>query len=236
MTGADRQVPGSLAAPLTRVYAEFADYRCPQDLWVCPQCGPEFSARDICATPLRLVSFSQLEAVHVMSLDDDTLRYFFPRLAELLLVDPWQAFSFRLSRLKGRLLAWKPAESAAVRQFTLAAWQEFLMAYPASLGYLSDSPSMLSFSDWCDVPLQPLLDGWQSIDTPSAARHLADLIDHVCTKADPFDPAISAPVLAWLRQPVIGERLENAFFTAESEEVARELSAAHELWSVCVSA
>ena len=225
----------SAAAEVDRVYAQFAGYSCPRDLWVCPQCGPQWSARDMCLTPLRLVSFAQLEAVHVMSPRDDVLRYFFPRLIELLLTQPSPSFTFRLSQLKGRITRWTPAESAVVRQLAQAAWQEFLTTYPPSLGYVSDCPSMLNFLDWCDIPLQQFLDDWQKFQALSAARHLAGLVDHVCTRAKPFDPATSATVLSWLRQPAIGERLQNAFFATDSAVAAAELSAAHELWTVCIS-
>ena len=40
-------------------------------------------------------------------------------------------------------------------------------------------------------------------------------------------------MLDWLTDPAIGDRLQEAFFAADSEEAARQLSAAHELWAVC---
>jgi hypothetical protein len=64
---------------------------------VCEQCGPQWSAADIRATPLRSLSLPQLVAVHVMSLDDNALRRFFPRLMELMLQTPSPVFDFRLA-------------------------------------------------------------------------------------------------------------------------------------------
>jgi hypothetical protein len=152
-----------------------------------PVCGPEWSAEQICSTPLRSVSFAQLSAVHVMSLDDDGLRYFFPRLVELLLVEPSPWFDFRLSDLKGRLPAWRPAERAVVRQFVVAVWRGRLRTYPPSQSYLGA-----------------------------------------------FESDIKATVLSWLGQPAIGERLQDAFFAADGEEAASQLSAAYELWALCI--
>ena len=72
---------------LERLYAAFAHYRLPADLEVCEQCGPEWTVQDIRSTPLRSLSLLQLEAIHLMSLDDNDFRHFFPRLIELLLAD-----------------------------------------------------------------------------------------------------------------------------------------------------
>jgi hypothetical protein len=224
----------NLARLIEPVYQQFAGYPCPRELWVCPVCGPEWSAAQICSTPLRSVSSSQLSAVHVMSLDDDGLRYFLPRLVELLLVEPSPWFDFRLSDLKGRSPAWRPAESAAVRDFVVAVWRGLLGTYPPSRSYLGDCPSMLSFIDWCDIPLAPFLDEWQSTDALPAARHLADLVNYVFATRKPFESDIKATVLSWLRQPAIGERLQDAFFAADGEEAASQLSAAYELWVVCI--
>jgi hypothetical protein len=57
------------------------------------------------ATPLRSLSLPQLVAVHVTTVDDDSLRYFFPRLMELMLQTPSPVFDLRLADLKPRLRA-----------------------------------------------------------------------------------------------------------------------------------
>jgi hypothetical protein len=85
----------------------------------------------------------QLVAVHVMSLGDDALRYFFPRLMELMLQTPSPVFDFRLADLKDRLPAWQPQEEASVRELADAIWSEMLTTYPLALGYFSDCPSTL---------------------------------------------------------------------------------------------
>jgi hypothetical protein len=230
-----QELPAAISAAVERLYKQFEGYPFPRNLSVCDQCGPEWSIEDIASTPLRSLSGWQLDAVHVLSLDDDALRHFFPRLVELLLLDPYQSFDFAnliLHTLRGRLTAWSPSESAVLRQLLDAVWQELLTTYPAKLGYFSDCGSTLDFLDWCGISPDPFLDSWQANDAPTAVRHLADLI------SDRFfmpDKAERRPrLLAWLDQPAIGERLEDAFFAAESEEAASQLSAAHELWRVCV--
>lgn len=130
-----------LSDSVERIYRQFAAYPCPADLWVCEQCGPEGSAADIRATPLRSLSLPQLVAVHVMSLDEDALRHFFPRLMELMLQTPSPVFDFRLADLKDRLAGWQSDESAAVRELADAVWSELLVGYPPALGYFSDCPS-----------------------------------------------------------------------------------------------
>jgi hypothetical protein len=83
----------------------------------------------------------QLVAVHVMSLNEDALRHFFPRLMELMLQTPSPVFDFRLADLKDRLAGWQSDESAAVRELADAVWSELLVGYPPALGYFSDCPS-----------------------------------------------------------------------------------------------
>jgi hypothetical protein len=233
MGEAGGRLTGSLAGVIDDIYAEFGGYRCPADLWVCEQCGPQWTAEDVRSTPLRSVSLPQLDAIHVMSLQDDGFRYFFPRLMDLLLLEPGPHFEFRLSELKSRLPRWRPTESGATRRLVEAIWGELLSNYPASLGYFSDSPTLLSFTDWCDMPLGPLLDQWHSTPTLPSARHLAELVDHMFTTRDPFDDALRTVLLAWVAQPLIGERLQGAFFAADTDAAANQLAAAHELWSVC---
>jgi len=232
----ERALPASVEEAVERMYVRFGGYPLPGNLEPCPECGPESSAADIAATSLCSLSGRQLDALHVVSLGDDALRHFFPRLVELLLVEPAPPFDFvyGLHRLKGRLPAWDEAETAAVRRVLDAVWAELLSAYPARLGYLSDTRSMLNLADWCDIPLEPFLEGWQGVDTLCAARHLADLVSDVCTFETPFGPAAKVAVLSWLSQPAIGERLQDAVLATGSEDAALELSAAYELWTSCV--
>src|SRR6185369_13268205 len=106
------QTMRALADPIERTYDRFAEYPAPAQLWVCPQCGPEWSAEDIRTTSLRSLSLAQLVAIHLMSLDDDSLRHFFPRLMELLLQTASPVFDFRLTDLKDRSPGWPAVESA----------------------------------------------------------------------------------------------------------------------------
>jgi hypothetical protein len=221
------------SAAVEQIYRQFAAYSCPASAWVCEQCGPEFSPEDIRATPLRSLSLPQLGAVHVMSLDDDALRYFFPRLMELMLTTPAPVFDFRMSDLKRRFPGWRPEESTAVRRLAGAVWSELLAHYPAVLGYFSDCPTALELLDWCALSVPEYLDMSRTGDSLAAAMHLADLIDAVFTTTDPFESVSRTTVVDWLTASATGQRLERAFFTTDSPEAALRLSTAHELWTVC---
>ena len=210
-----------------------AAYRCPDPLWVCEQCGPEWSADDIRATPLRSVSLPQLVAIHVMSLDDDGLRHFVPRLMELMLGTAAPVFDFRLADLKHRLPAWGPTEQEAVGGLAAAIWSALPKRYPLGMGYFSDCASALDFLDWCGLSVPGHLDELLAAKGSAAARHLADLVDAVLTSATPFETASKTTVLDWMTDRAIGERLEEGFHSADTPDVARELSDAHELWTVC---
>jgi hypothetical protein len=222
----------SLRASLERLYRQFSVYPAPE-VRVCDQCGPEFSAAEIEATPLRSLSLPQLVAVHVMALDDDALRYYFPRLMELMLQTPSPVFDFRLADFKSRLQAWQSGEKSAVKQLAETVWTQLRASYPAELGYFSDCPSALDLLDWSGLALTAHLDSMVAADSLSAARHLADLLDAVFTMRAPFETSSKTRVLAWLADPIVGERLQTAFFAADSDDAARQLSAAYELWSVC---
>lgn len=195
---------------IERLYDTFAPYSLPADLLVCEQCGPEWSVADIHRTPLRSLSLLQLEAVHVMSLDDNGFRHFFPRLIELLMSQPAPVFAFDLSRLKGRTPGWPSAESAAVSALVDDLWHQLLDRYPADLGYFSDSPTLIDFTYWSDCPLSPQLERWLTLGTEPAALHLADLVEYTFTIGEPAEPAVRQVVLEWLRQPAVGELLLSA--------------------------
>lgn len=206
---------------LDRLYAAFACYRLPADVEVCEQCGPEWTAQDIRSTPLRSLSLPQLEAIHVMAMDDNDFRHFFPRLIELLLADPAPVFAFDLGRLRGRVPSWPESERLAVHDLVDNLWQHLLAGFPAELGYFSDSPTLIDFTYWCDEPLGPHLRRWQSLSTVAAAEHLADLLEYISYIGEPNEPAAKPVILEWLRQPIIGTRLREANCTA-----------AQELWTV----
>jgi hypothetical protein len=216
------------------LYEVFADYPAPAGLWVCQQCGPELTAAGVSATPLGSLTFEQLTAMHVMALDDDALRHYFPRLMELLLATPAPVFDFRVSDLKSRIGGWTPPERVAAEQLAESIWTAMLSNYPLDLGYFSDCASALDLLDWCGLPLVPRLDRLMATDLLPPASHLATLVDAVFTNAEPFETADKATVLDWLGAAAVGTRLQDAFFSAGSDAAARELSAAHQLWTACV--
>jgi hypothetical protein len=220
-----------LAESVAALYDVFAGYPRPRDPWICPQCAPGLTGAELARVPLRSLSFGHLDAVHVMSLDDDALRHYIPRLFELLLLTPAPVFDFRVADLKDRAAGWTEAERSAVGLFGDAVWAELIDCHPVELGYFSDCQSAVDLLDWCGLALPERLDGLMS--GPAAARHLADLVDAVFTVAAPFETASKASVLAWVETPAVGERLQGAFFSATGQ-AAQQLSAAHELWTVCV--
>ena len=215
------------------LYRVFARYPLPASLWVCEQCGPEWSAESFRATPLRSLSLPQLTAVHIMALDDDALRHFFPRLMEVMLQTDAPVFDFRLADLKARLPAWESDEQDAVRSLAEAAWSELVGCYPCELGYFSDIPSAIDLLDWCGLDLMAHLDDLTTVENVSAARHLGDLVDAVYTMRDPFESASKTTVLEWMKNPAIGDRLQAEFFSADSDQTAAQLSRVYELWTVC---
>jgi hypothetical protein len=225
----------SVPDSVERIYRQFARYPLPANIWVCEQCGPEWSAASIRATPLRSVSLPQLVTLHVMTLDDDSLRHFFPRLMEVMLQTQAPVFDFRLHDLKSRLPTWEPDEQDSVQNLAVAVWSERTDSYPCSLGYFSDGRCAIDLLDWCGLEVVGHLDALTTVKTLAAARHLADLIHTVLVMRDPFETASKTTVLDWLNNPAIGERLQAAFFAADSDEVAAQLSTAHELWEVCAS-
>ena len=62
---------------------------------------------------------------------------------------------------------------------------------------------------------------------------LSENVDAVFTMREPFESASKTTVLEWSREPAVGRRLEHACYQAESAAAAHQLSAAHELWTVC---
>jgi hypothetical protein len=114
-----------------------------------------------------------------------------------------------------------------------SAWTALLSSYPLGLGYFSDCPSALDLLDWCGLELVSRLDQLITTDQPPAARHLADLVIAVFTNAEPFEAASKATVLDWIGAAEVGSRLQDAFFVADSDDSARDLSAAHQLWVMC---
>lgn len=195
------------------------------------QCAPDLTAAGLAATPLGALSLEHLTALHVMELDDDALRYYLPRMMELLLLTSAPVFDFRVWDVKIRMVTWTGPERSALQGFATAVWAELLSVYPADLGYFSDSPSALDLVDWCGLPLGDHLDALLT-GPVAAARHLADLVDAVFTRTTPFKTVSKSAVLNWIAAPAVGERLQDAFF-ATSGSAAQELSAAYQLWAVC---
>jgi hypothetical protein len=97
-------------------------------------------------------------AIHVLSLPDDALRHFLPRVFEVLLGEQWAAFEFGLSGLKGRTLDWPSAERDAIDNVLKTAWETLLSTYPAEIGYVSAAADLLELAEHLDLPIASFLD------------------------------------------------------------------------------
>jgi hypothetical protein len=220
-----------LAEAIARLYTVFDHYPRPEELPACP----------ICATadvdPARLArgdlpdwSDADLVAIHVLSLPDDVLRHFVPRVFEVLLGDRWTAFEFGLNGLKGRTTHWLPAERNAIDNVLKTAWEILLSTYPTAIGYVSSATDLLELADQLDLPISGFLDIVDQRPNPAADLHLASLVDFAYTTSD---KAAAAPIKAWLTRPTVGHRLEEACDHASDDATASSLAAAHELWQTC---
>jgi hypothetical protein len=220
-----------LAAAITRLYTAFGQYPRPNDFDVCTYCSTaDVDPSRLAQANLRDWSDADLVAIHVLSLPDDALRHFLPRVFEVLLGKQWSAFEFGLSGLKGRTVDWPPPERKAIDHVVKKAWKTLLSSYPAAIGYVSTATDILELAEQLDLPIESFLASADQKVTPTADLHVASLVDFAYTTSD---KPTTAPIKAWLARPAIGERLEAAFYRADDEAAATELAAAYELWQVC---
>ncbi|MGY4654164.1 hypothetical protein [Mycobacterium sp. URHB0021] len=176
----------------------------------CPQCGPEWSAEDIRSAPLRSLNLAQLVAIHLMSLDDDSLRHFFPPYARM------AAGGVGRRRAAGRRRLVRTADRLPGRPPLLP-----------RLSVRAGSPGLVRIAvDGHSRGLAHRRDG---------ARREAPR--RSCRRCPHHRPAVPIRFqdngARVLRTPRIGDRLQEASFAAGTDVAARQLSAAHELWTVC---
>jgi hypothetical protein len=220
-----------LTAAITQLYTAFGQCPRPNDVEVCTYCATaNVDPARLARADLRDWSDADLVAIHVLSLPDDALRYFVPRVFEVLLGEQWSAFEFGLSGLKGRTRDWPPAERDAIDNVLKKAWEKLLSSYPAAIGYVAAATDILELADQLDLPIESFLDTADQNLTTAADLHVASLVEFAYTTAD---KPTTAAIKAWAARPAIGERLEAAFYRADNEAVATELAAAYELWQVC---
>jgi hypothetical protein len=220
-----------LAEAIAALYTVFEPYPRPAELAFCPMCAAaDVDPARVAHAGLRDWSDADLVAIHVLSLPDDALRHFLPRVFEVLLGDQWAAFEFGLSGLKGRTTGWQLAERDAIDNVFKTAWEMLLSTYPTAIGYVSSATDLLELADQLDLPISNFLDIVDQRLSPATHLHLASLVDFAYTTSD---KAASAPMKAWLTRPVIGQRLEEAFYHAGDDATATHLAAAHELWQTC---
>jgi hypothetical protein len=220
-----------LAEAIARLYTVFSSYPRPRDLAVCPMCATaDFDPARLVRADLSDWSDADLVAIHVLSLPDDGLRHFLPRVFEVLLSEQWAAFEFGLSGLKGRTTNWPLAERAAIDHVLKTIWETLLCTYPTTIGYVSTATDLLELADQFDLSISGFLDIIDQRPTPAADLHLANLIDFAYTTSG---KVALAPIRAWLTRLTIGQRLEQAFYQATDDTTATTLAAAHELWQTC---
>lgn len=226
-----RIVDSQLAEAITRLYTVFDRYPRPAELAICPMCATaDVDPARLAHADVRDWSDADLVAIHVLSLPDDALRHFLPRVFEALLGDQWAAFEFGLNGLKGRTTGWPLAERNAIDNVLKTAWAILLAIYPTSLGYVSSAADLLELADQLDLPIPNFLDIIDHQPNPATDLHLASLIEFAYTTSD---KATAAPIKAWLTAPTIGARLEEAFYHATDDTIASTLATAHELWQTC---
>jgi hypothetical protein len=103
---------------------------------------------------------------------DADLKAHLPKLLEALVTTRELDESITLGRLTGRL-DWPADEHAAIQGYLSAVWRAILHRWPAELGSLTSAAAFLG--NLPDDP-DPYLHTWDLIGTPSANRHLADLV------------------------------------------------------------
>lgn len=135
-------------------------------------------------------SDTDLVAIHVLSLPEDALRHFLPRVLETLLSDRWAAFEFGLSGLEGRTTDWPLAERNAIDNVLGTAWEILLETYPTALGYVTSATDLLELADQFDLPISDFLDVIDQRPDPAADLHLASLVEFAYTTSE---TAASAP-------------------------------------------
>ena len=96
-----------LAEAIVQLYRVVHQYPRPRELAVCPRCAVADvdPARLAAGGPSRPLSWRPC-GDSLLSLPDNVLRHFLPRVLEVLLGDRWAAFEFGLKRLKGRTTGW----------------------------------------------------------------------------------------------------------------------------------
>jgi hypothetical protein len=220
---------------ITRLYLVFTSYPRPDIPPVCALCGAGVDQARLRHTDLRAWSDADLVAIHVLSLPDDELRYFFPRVLEVLLGDQYAAFEFGLSGLKGRTTDWLPAERDAIEDALTAALEVLLSTYPAAIGYVSSVADLLDLADQLDISKPTFLGIIDGRQGAAADLHVAWLVDFAYTASDHATSHNSAvaPIREWLGRPIIGQRLTDAFYHAGGDATANCLAAAHDLWQLC---
>ncbi len=120
--------------------------------------------------------------------------------------------------------AWPLGERAAVDRYLHAVWRALLARYPARTGSLTDAAGFLrAVAPLYQERIVVFPQQWRAINPPAADRHLADLVH-----AWVFGGDLPAPVVAWLRRPVVRGYLFLAYIRQRDAPWSGELAEAYD--------
>ena len=228
----------SFAVAIERLYEVFGRYPRPR--------GETYSAySDVTATdaaairerPLRELSGRDLAKYAMRAVvtwgDADELRYYLPRLLELLVIERGWAdkptVMLNLSTAGWR--SWPAAEQEAIETFVLALWS------PLLAGQLKLSLAELALGcSLAGISLQPIAETWRDAPAVASAFQLADLVtlerDELLRDGafgTRWSPAARRVLEGMVTDPEARARLEHACLLTPDADAARRVSDAIEI-------
>lgn len=123
---------------------------------------------------------------------------------------------------------WPPEHRDSVDRYVHAVWKALLARYPSEVGGFVDAAGFLrAVASLYRERLVMFPQMWRAINPPAADRHLADLVLSWVGGAE-----LPAPVVAWLRRPVVRGYVFLAYVRGRSSPWASTLAQAYKVLSV----
>lgn len=118
---------------------------------------------------------------------------------------------------------WPAAEREAVDGYVMAVWRSLLAEYPPQVGSFGDAAGFLSVAGEFSSSMGPFLHAWETIRTPAADRHLADLVIG-------WVGGVQLPdaVFTWMHRSMVRDRLYGAFERDHDVSWADDLARAYD--------